>query len=123
MQFLWSGKVPTAMEKKLGRKGFRKISEISPAGWRDEAAHLVADVIHKGYKPTLKRYAKDKSRTRSNALRAFKAYQKLNRLERMTSKGRKYWKRYKGHEANYLMAYHRHSRLKVLEPFVCDFHG
>ena len=40
---------------------------------------------HKKDKPTLKRYAKDKSRTRSNALRAFKAYQKLNRLERMTS--------------------------------------
>lgn len=123
LQFLWSGKVPTAMEKKLGRKGYRKISEISPAGWRDEAAHLIADVIHKGYKPSLKRYAKDRSRTRSNALRALNTYQKLNRLERLTSKGRMLWKRYKSNEAAYLIAHHRHSRLKMLEPFVGNFHG
>lgn len=123
MQFLWSGKVPTAMEKKLGRKGFRKISEISPAGWRDEAAHLIADVIHKGYKASIKRYARDRSRTRSNALRALNAYQKLTRLQRLTSKGRKVWKRYKRHESDYLMAHHRHSRLKMLEPFVGNFHA
>jgi len=122
LQFLWSGEVPKALEKQLGKTGLQKDSWSKPAAWRDEAATLIADVIQRGYGPSLKRLSKDKSRAKANAKRAFTAYRKLNRLQRMTAKGRKTWKTYKKHEVMYLLSHHRQSRLEVLKPFLGDFH-
>jgi len=135
MQFLWSGQVPKAMETSLrastvNRKAKSKTGIDTSdkrdwkrsAGWRDEAATLIADVMQRSYQPSLKKLAQDRSKAGAKAKRAMTAYRKLNPLQRMTSKGRKRWKTYKRHEAAYLLAYHRQSRLEVLKPFLGDFH-
>lgn len=122
MQFLWSGELPKAMEKQLGKNGIQKRDRAKPAAWRDEAATLIADVMQRGYQPSLKKLAKDRSKSKARARRAFTAYRKLNRLQRLASKGRKKWKIYKKHEAAFLLAHHRQSRLEMLKPFLGDFH-
>ena len=56
--------------------------------------------MQRGYQPALNKLAKDRSKAKANAKRAFTAYRKLNPIQRMTAKGRKKWKLYKNHEAS-----------------------
>ena len=108
------------MEMQLGKHGRQKLSPLKPGSWRDEAAGLIADVIQRGYKPSLKRLSKDRSKAKANAKRALTAYSKLGPIARLTAKGRKKWRAYKKHEAKFLLAHHRKSRLEMLEPFLGD---
>ncbi len=122
LQFLWSGTLPRTLEKQLGKQSFQKLKPYKPGTWRDEAANLIADVIQRGYKPSIARASKDRARAKANAKRALTAYRKLNPIARWTKKGRKKWQAYKKHEAKFLLAHHKKSRLEMLSPFLADFH-
>ena len=122
LQFLWSGSLPRSLEQQLGKRGYQKLQPYMPGTWRDEAAELIADVIHRGYKPSISRLSKDRAKAKASAKRALNVYRKLGPIERFTAKGRKKWKIYKKHEARFLLVNHRKSRLKMLMPFLGDFH-
>ena len=122
LQFLWSGTLPRALEKQLGKQAFQKLKPYKPGTWRDEAANLIADVIQRGYKPSIARASKDRARAKANAKRALTTYRKLNPIARWTKKGRKKWQAYKRHEATFLLAHHKKSRLEMLSPLLADFH-
>lgn len=129
--FLWSGGLPKSMSKKLGAKFVSKrslksasiLDHVTPITWRDEAAILMADVIQRGYTNSEAKHRKMTNRAKANARRSFKQYQKLTRLQRLSRKGRKKWANYKRHETAYLLASKSQSRLKMLAPFLRDFHN
>ena len=123
LQFIWSGDLPKALEKKLGKQAYQKLQPYRPGTWRDEVADLIADVLQRGYKPSLARLSKDCSKAKASAKRALSAYRKLGPFARLTQKGRKKWKLYKKHEAKFLIAHHKRSRLEMLDPFLGNFHG
>lgn len=122
MQFLWSGSLPRSLEKQLGKRGHQKLQAHKPLGWRDEAAELISDVIQRGYKPSVRKLSKDRSKAKAAAKRALGAYKKLSPIARFTKKGRKKWKLYKKHEAKFLLANQSKTRLEMLAPFLKDFH-
>jgi len=122
LHFIWSGDLPKALEKQLGKQAYQKLQPYRPGTWRDEAAGLIADVLQHGYKPSLAKLSKDRSRAKSAAKRALNSYRKLGPLARLTKKGRKKRKLYKKHEATFLLAHHKKSRLEMLGPFIANFH-
>jgi len=122
LQFLWSGSLPRSLEKQLGKRGHQKLQAYKPLGWRDEAAELISDVIQRGYKPSIRKLSKERSKTKAAAKRALGSYKKLSPIARFTAKGRKKWKLYKKHESKFLLANQNKSRLEMLAPFLKDFH-
>lgn len=123
LQFLWSGSLPQSLEKQFGKSGKRPITKYKPASWEDGASKMIADVIKRGYKPAFANANKQKKMAKSNAKRAFKQYQKMGRFIRLTSKGRKVWKRYKKHEASYLVANQNVYQIELMEPFLSNMHS
>lgn len=122
MQFLWSGSLPRSLEKQLGKRGHQKLQAYKPLGWRDEAAELISDVIQRGYKPSVRKLSKERSKAKAAAKRALGAYKKLSPIARFTKKGRKKWKLYKKYEAKFLLANQKKTRLEMFAPFLKDFH-
>ena len=120
LMFLWSGKMPQALEKDLKIKGSKK-SVLHHDSWRTETAETIARIIQKGYKGTLKEKSAARSKAKTAAKRSLKAYEKIGKYAWLTKKGRKAWKRYKKHEARFLLASDAHRRVKVLGPLFTDF--
>lgn len=123
LQFLWSGSLPQSLENRFGKSGKRPITKYKPASWEDGATEMIADVIKRGYKPAFANANKQKKKAKANAKRAFKRYYKMGRFTRLTSKGRKVWKRYKKHEASYLVANQNVSRIELIKPFLSKMHS
>ena len=123
LQFIWSGDLPKSLEKQLGKQAYQKLQPFRPGKWRDEAADLIADVLQRGYKPSLARLSKDRSKAKASAKRALSAYRKLGPFARLSKKGQRKWKLYKKHEAKFLLAHHKRSRLEMLGPCIAKFHG
>lgn len=122
LHYLWAGNLPRSIEKKFGKQSLQKLSPYKPGTWRDEAAGLIADVMQRGYKTSIRNYSKERAKAKANVKRSLTAYRKLSRLQRLTKKGRAKWTRYKIYEKAFLLAHHKKDRLEMLAPFLSEFH-
>ena len=119
--FLWSGtlsgKQANAMGLPVGRQ--KTTTVVSP--WRHDLEDLIAETIQRGSQGVERRIEKDVKRTKANALRAMRDYQKLGFIEKRGKRGRAIRRRLKKWQTAYLISRQKQNRYQHIQFLIDGF--